>query len=112
MITCKKVNNLTVKPVKLNKPNKKDIKGGELADLYANIFLLAKKKSGKTSLINTLLKNFITKETEVIIFASTVEIDPTWRKIVEKLEKNGNNVITYQSVNDNGINQVHELTEF
>ena len=112
MITIEKINNKVVKPVKLNKTENKDIKGGDIAGLYANIFICARKMSGKTSLINTLLKQFIVKDTEVIIFASTVEIDPTWKQIVKSLEKKGNNVITYPNIVDDGINQVAELTNY
>src|SRR5699024_2215960 len=94
------------------KTDNKNVKGGSICDLFANIFIVAKKNSGKTNLINTLLKHFVTKKTELIIFASTVEIDPTWKAIVKQFEKLGNNVITYQSLEEDGIKQVGELTRF
>ena len=42
-------------------------------ELYAAIFICAKKKSGKTNLINTILRACADKDTIVYIFSSTLE---------------------------------------
>lgn len=81
MIRIKKVNDQVVKPVKFitgagddNRP----IKGEDLfSEIYSNIFILAKKKSGKTTVLFKVIKECCSKDTHVIVFSSTVNKDPS-----------------------------------
>eukprot|EP00732_Lithocolla_globosa_P006020 Lithocolla_globosa_v1_NODE_6679_length_1051_cov_377.237186.p1 type:complete len:250 gc:universal NODE_6679_length_1051_cov_377.237186:273-1022(+) len=54
---------------------------------FINIFLCAKKRSGKTSVISHILKKCIDKKTRVVVFCPTADKDPTWQAIQESLEK-------------------------
>jgi len=54
-IQLKKINNVEVEALNIKQPPKK-FKGKELfSEIYANIFLCAKKKKGKTFVISTIL---------------------------------------------------------
>ena len=70
----KKINNIKVKVIPQEK--EEDLsrwKGSKIFNVrYPNVFLLAKKNSSKTCTIFTILKQTLTKNTEVIIFSSTV----------------------------------------
>ena len=71
MIKVRKVNNEEVKPVQVQIDTRK-VKGMDIStEAYANIFLCAKKKSGKTSAIFHMLKEFAGKDTTIYAFVST-----------------------------------------
>ena len=98
-----KLNDFQVNPIQLPVIPQKNIRGSKLfPEIYANIFLCAKKKSGKTSVIYNILKNCADKYTNVIVFCSTHQKDRNWIEIKKYLdEKNINNEF-YHSMNDNG----------
>ena len=79
MIRVKKVNNQVVKPVKFitgRGDDKRPIKGADLfSEIYCNTYICARKKSGKSSVLFKIVKECATKETTVIVFASTVDKD-------------------------------------
>lgn len=55
---------------------------------YANIFCLASKNKGKTSIIYNIIKKFIkNKPVEVIIFCPTANKDKSWERITAMLDK-------------------------
>lgn len=84
----KKINDVTVKKVNLPISDPDEIKGYELIpELYSNIYICAKKKSGKTTVLFNILKNCIDKNTTVIFFVSTINRDSTYQKIIEWLDK-------------------------
>lgn len=86
-ITTKKINNVKVKKVLLPTVDSESIKGFDMIpDLYANVFLCAKKKSGKTTVLFNILKKCIDKNTKVYFFVSTFDRDATYQKIREWLE--------------------------
>jgi len=86
MIRTKKISNEVVRPIPRENIPEDRIKGNELfSTLAANIFLLAKKRSGKTSVINKILKKCIDKHTKVFIFASTAYKDDNWKYIIKWL---------------------------
>lgn len=96
----------TVKPVKIEQTDddKLPILGHEIlgddTPLYGNVFLAAKTNSGKTTVMHHLLKHTVDKRTTVIIFCSTLDIDPVWVKIIEMLEAKKCKVITFDSMID------------
>ena len=55
---------------------------------YCNIFLVARKKSGKSTVIWTILKECVGQSTTVLIFCSTIKRDNNWKEIVKWLDKN------------------------
>jgi len=79
--------------VKIELPNKKKNKKKKalgyqyFSEPYANIFLCAKKKSGKTTLIYNLIKNTINSGTTIIFFVSTFYNDETYQYIQDYLTK-------------------------
>jgi hypothetical protein len=112
MIKLKQINNEIVKPIKLQTLDIKKIKGHcVLPDPFCNVFLVAKKRSGKTNAIFKILKSCANKYTSVIIFASTVYKDDNWIEIVKYLNKKKIPVETHISIFDDDINQVEELVE-
>lgn len=85
-----RINNIQVKPVIADggEPDASKIKGYDFIPmLYSNIFLCAKKKSGKTNLLYTMLDQFVTKDCEVFIFCSSVYKDKTYDEIIKMLNK-------------------------
>lgn len=95
----KKINEVKVNKVRLKKKDKLPTKGAELfADPYGNIACIAKKKSGKSTVIATILRKCTDKKTNVHIFASTVHKDAVWLEICRKLENRGNLVTKHTSI--------------
>lgn len=89
-IKTKQINKITVTPVVASggEPDPSKIKGYEYIPLlYANIFLCAKKKSGKTNVIFNLLEHLAGPKTMVYLFASTVHKDATYAAIMKMLKK-------------------------
>jgi hypothetical protein len=88
-IVLKKINNEEIKPMKLigfddNRP----VKGGNIfPEAYANIYLCARKKSGKTVVIQKIIKECVGKDTIVIAFCSTVNKDKNWLAIRQWCQK-------------------------
>lgn len=68
--------------------------------LYPNIWLVAKKKSGKTSTIASILDHTCGKNTVLIFVVSTIDKDEIWMHIVKKWKNKGNEVLTYTDIND------------
>ena len=102
-----------VKPVKIagSGADEKPIKGHELIDeLYCNVFLAAPTRSGKSTVIAHLMKHTLNPDCTVIIICSTIHLDPTWKHIIRYLENKKIKVITYDSLIDNGVNVVEQLT--
>ena len=88
MITLKQINNQYVKAIPLPEIDPRPVKGYDICqEIYANIFLCAKKKSGKTSALFKILKECATKKTVIIIFCRTVYKDPNWFKYVTILKE-------------------------
>lgn len=109
---CKKINNEKVEPIKLPDEMSKPLKGHELFDIpYANIYLVAKKKSGKTCSIMKCLDKLCGKNTQIIVFCSTFYNDASWIAIKKHFEQKKINLIAYTSIYENGLNQINELVK-
>ena len=112
-IETEKINDIKINPLPVPKIDTDKIKGSELfPEIYSNIFLIAKKKSGKTNVISNIIDKCAGKKTTVIIFASTFYRDDAWKLIEEMLIKKKIEYIPYISIYDGKINQVAELTIF
>lgn len=111
-IKLKTINETKISKVKTDDNKNTEIKGYDyFSEPYSNIFLLAKKKSGKTTLIYNILKNCGLKNyTKVIIICSTVNKDATYEKIKELCDKNFINNEYYDDIiNDDGNNVVEDF---
>lgn len=53
---------------------------------FSNIFLCARKNSGKTNIIYNILEQCTNKHTQVLFFVSTIDKDPMYKKIIEMLD--------------------------
>lgn len=109
-----KINNIVVKPIRVKEEKKKPPRGEALfSEAFANIFLCAKKKSGKTSVINTILKHCASRDTMVVIFCSTVDRDANWIGIQENLENAGIPFVKFPSIkDDNGVDRLQVWLDY
>jgi hypothetical protein len=106
------INKQIVTPVKLAPEDISKIKGRDLFPrLLFNLFICSKKKSGKTSLINTIIEKCTDKRTKIIIFCSTVSKDPTYKHIVKNLDDKGYSILTFQDLYENKVNQLDEIMD-
>lgn len=110
MITEQILNNVKVKPVQtgLGSWDKFNVKGFEITpnSPYWTMFICARKKSGKSSLINLITQKCIDKRTVVWVFCSTYQIDPTWKTIISNLENKNICVNAFDSIFDGKVNQL------
>jgi len=75
---------------------------------YPNMFLLAMKNSGKTTVIENILKRKSGKHTKFLFFSSTIHKDKTWKSILETY--NDRDVIAETSfILDDGTNMLEEF---
>ena len=109
MISLKKINKQTVKAIPIPNEDTRPIKGFKICEeVYANIFLCAKKKSGKTSAIFKIIKECSNKDTIIIIFCSTVYKDKNWIQMRKHFEKK-NEIRVFTSIYEDGEDQLHKL---
>jgi len=95
----KKINNEVINPISVPKIKASKIKGFELfPEVYSNVFLCARKKSGKTNAINKILYNCVGKNTHLFFFASTINKDDNLKHIIKTLRKKGNTITKYTSI--------------
>ena len=108
----KKINDVSVKKINLPTVDISKIKGFEfIPTLYTTIFICARRRTGKTTIINTLLKNLTNKETTVIFFVGTINRDPSYKKMMEYLDSKDINYEKYDSIYENGKNYLAEFME-
>ena len=93
----KKIHSETVKPItNKNFDSKKVLGGAWLPEVYCNVGLIARKKSGKSTVIYRCLEKCLSKDCKVYIFCSTVHIDSTYKKMRKMLKKKGCDVESYE----------------
>lgn len=115
MFEEKKINDIIVKPIISTKPyTGKTVRGYDLIPQpYYNLYICARTRSGKTSVISTLCEDTTDKNTIFYLFVSTYRVDPTWIKIIKMLEDRGNVVLKYDSIMDDSgkIDQLQEIMD-
>lgn len=112
----KQVNDIILKPVINNKllNDEKNIYGGKFfKNPWSNTFICAKKNSGKTNIIYHIIKNCAHKNTRVILICGTVNIDPTYKKMCDMMEKKKIRYDTFTSFvdDDTGENVLSSLLD-
>ncbi len=119
-MNVRKINSEKVLPVKFieKEQDKRPLRGASLFDeIYANIFLCARKKSGKTCVINHIIEKCSTKETKVIAFCSTLNRDANWKAIERSCAQRKVDFIGYTSLRDENTKEdilqsiVHSLED-
>lgn len=103
-------------PIKKKKDDEEDkpIRGAELiSEMYpGSVALVAKTKSGKTTIINHILEHCVDDRTRVYIFCSTVEVDPSWIQIVKDLRSRKVGVFTWpEMISGKRPNHVNHLDQ-
>src|SRR4051794_36553234 len=89
-IKIARINNQVVKAIPIPDEDKRPIKGYDICEeVYANIFLCARKKVGKTSALFKIIKECATKKTIIVVFCSTAYKDKNWIEIRKYFEKKG-----------------------
>ncbi len=110
MISLKQINDKVVKKIYIPEEDTRPIKGFDVCpEVFSNIFLCAKKKSGKTSATFTLLKHCCGKDTIIIVFCSTVYKDSNWIQIRKYFEKKKMDIRIYTSIYEDGEDQLEKL---
>lgn len=109
-----KINDIKIKPVITNDTQtKQNTLGYDMfPNLYSNIFLCSKKKSGKTTVISNILENCCDLDTKVIFFVSTIDKDATYKKIIKMLDKKKIHHMEYTDfIDEDKINLIKELVD-
>lgn len=112
MLTLKQINDKKVQKIYIPEEDTRPIKGSAVCpEVYSNIFLCAKKKSGKTSAIFMLLKECTNRNTVIIVFCSTAFKDANWIQIRKYFEKKGNDIRVFTSIYEDGEDQLKNLID-
>jgi hypothetical protein len=92
-------------------PSIEDIAGGKMfPQLYLNCFICSRKKSGKSTVLSSIILNSINKKSNIIFFVPTINKDPTYQYILDKLDKRNINYTIYEDIfDDNGVNVLDNL---
>lgn len=111
MIRLSKINNEKVKAIKpLGGEDERKWKGRKLFDRCdINVFLCARKRSGKTSTIFKILKECCDKNTNIVVFCSTINKDRSWIAMKKHFEEKGIPFVTNTSLYEGGVNQLTEI---
>lgn len=113
MIKETTLNNISVKPiVDCNPADITKIKGYKLMPSnYWTLFICSKKKSGKTSLINEIVKKCTDKRTIMWIFCSTYKIDTSWIEIIKMLQNRGNQINLFDTIQEGRENVLDTILD-
>lgn len=114
MISIKKINNEIVHPVKYidEEEDNRPIRGYQLfTELTPNVFCLAKKKSGKSSVVYKIVKGCATTDTTVIVFCSTVDKDKVHKSIRAYCKSKHIPYMKYTSMKEDGIDILDALVK-
>jgi hypothetical protein len=107
-----RINNKIVRPLPVMDPeDTRPVLGADLIpEVYANIGIISKKKTGKTTIIGKILDECVGKETKkVLLFASTAYKDSAYKTIRKMLERKGVDVEVHTSLFEDGVNKLDEL---
>jgi hypothetical protein len=110
-VVTKKVNNCKVRTIPHEGgEDKRPIKGYELCPcLYANIYLVAKKNSGKTTVIWNIIDRCTGRDTIIFAWVSTLNNDANWRTIRKMCEDRGIPFIGSTSLMNDGVDELEAL---
>lgn len=111
MISLQQINNQHVTPIRTpSSYDTRPIKGADIcSELYPNIYLCAKKKSGKTSCTFKILKECVGKRTKIIVFCSTIHKDENWIAIRKYFENKGYDITCFTSIYEDGEDRLEQL---
>lgn len=110
MFGVKKINDFKIKPVEVKKIAR-HWKGKEIFPNreFFNIGLFSRSGSGKTTVIFNLLKTFADKHTIFYFFSNTLEIDDTWKAIIEWVTDNNYSYFSAPTFIENKENHIEDF---
>ena len=105
-IELRKINNKVITPLKSKADrDTRPVKGGALfPEVYGQVCLVAKKKSGKSVCIQNIVKECAGKTTKVIAFVATLTRDQAWKDLKAWCKKHGVDFEGYTSIYSVGEN--------
>ena len=77
--------------------------------LYNNIFLIAKKKSGKSNVIYNILDKGANKHTNILFFVPTFHRDAVYMKMAEMLDKKKINNQVFSDIIEDGVTVLDDI---
>lgn len=110
----KKINDIKVHKIQLDakKLTPDKIQGYDMfSEIYANIFICARKKTGKTTIMCNIIKKCINKDTTLIFFVGTINKDATYKKMLEYLDNKGIVYFAHDSIYEDGKDLLSEYIE-
>lgn len=110
MISLKQINQQYVRAIPIPDEDKRPILGFDICEeIYSNIFVCAKKKSGKTSALFKIIKECSGRKTIIIVFCSTIYKDKNWIQIRKYFEKKKMDIRVFTSIFEDGEDQINKL---
>jgi hypothetical protein len=111
-----KINTVKIDPVVVPSKDEAKRKGYDIFPVKNWItYICARKGSGKTSLINSIIEKTTNKKTTIYLFVSTYKVDPTWIKIIEDLTDKGYTIHAFDSIFEGrgkaGINNLEPIVK-
>lgn len=104
---AKKLNDVKIEPIKQKGGSAKPVKGAKLfPEPYANIAIMAKKKSGKTTVVKKIIEECATKDTQVLVFCASFHKDKNWLAIQEWCDEHDVAIEGYTSLVVDGENKL------
>ena len=101
--SLKQINQQYVDAIPILDEDKRPIKGYDICEeIYANIFLCARKKVGKTSTLFKIMKECASRTTIIIVFCSTAYKNKNWVEIRKYFEKKRMDIRVFTSLFDAG----------
>src|SRR3954470_4802741 len=111
-VKLRQINKQFVSAIPIPNEDLRPIKGYDICEEpYANIFLCARKKSGKTSAVFKIIKECSDRKTVIVIFCSTAYKDKNWIQMRKYFKKQGMEVRVFTSIYENGEDQLANLVE-
>ena len=112
MFSLRKINDKHVKAIPIPDEDKRPIKGYDICEeVYANIYLCSRKKSGKTCALFKILKECAGKKTKIVVFCSTSYKDKNWIQIRKYFANKGMDIEVFTSIYEDGVDQLSNLVE-
>lgn len=106
-IRVNKINKERIKPLPIVKVDPEKIKGCQIfPTLDGQCYLVARKNSGKTTVIAHIIKRCIDKRTKVFVFGGTVYKDAAWDEILKYMDKKKIAHEEFTSLYENGPNEL------
>ena len=110
MYHTKTINNFEVEPVKVDEEKQEHILGYDMFPiLYNNIFLIAKKKSGKSNVIYNILDKGANRKSSILFFVPTFHRDAVYIKMAEMLDRKKINYKVFSDIIEDGVNILDDI---